>query len=117
MPGDKTVLRMASFYAEIWDLEATVQWVGKIEDEFIVERARAYFLCRLSKRDDAMEAAKRALELEPDDPVALVIQAMAYSLDGRDTKQVDIYVQRALTGAPENGLVTMPGNERRAGRN
>ncbi|MBI4602978.1 MAG: protein kinase [Planctomycetes bacterium] len=64
---DAVALGAASLYASLGETEVALEWAGKLEQESLRERSRAFLLLKPGLWLEAIEAGERALALDPGD--------------------------------------------------
>ncbi|MBN1417386.1 MAG: tetratricopeptide repeat protein [Planctomycetes bacterium] len=99
------VIEICAFYESLWELDEAVEFLGLLEDPFLRERARAYYLVRLGECEDAVRAAHAAIAMEPDDPLANAFLAMSLSCSPETRHLAERPIERALAAGPTNAHV------------
>ncbi|MBI4582713.1 MAG: tetratricopeptide repeat protein [Planctomycetes bacterium] len=100
---DDLALEVAGVYFIHHDWARMREWVEKMKEVSAVrERNRAWFLPRGAV--EALEAAQRAVRLDPGDPMAHCILGLVYSRQG-NRAEVENMAQKALALGRENAYV------------
>ncbi|HEX2585032.1 MAG TPA: tetratricopeptide repeat protein [Steroidobacteraceae bacterium] len=79
--------------------------IATYPDETSLKLARAFLLVKLGNVDEAIQVMQKLAVERPDDPI--VLNALGYTIvdRGRDVRQGQNYVQRALQYSPDSGAV------------
>jgi serine/threonine protein kinase/predicted Zn-dependent protease len=93
---DEAAFWIAAAYSSLGDQDGALHWLDQIQDLPFKEKVKARFFYMLRRFEDACGAARRAIALDPDDPIGYFLLGEAMKKWGFFTPPGDLEVDRRL---------------------
>ena len=94
---DAVAFWVAGSYRVVGDVERAFEWSKRLKSEKHRERLRAFFLYALGRFEEASEAGRKAIELQPDDPGVYGILLLTLSVGLGEYEEAEQVAREAFS--------------------